>query len=79
MEFKIGDKIRITKTMVFFCEKNLGKVDTIIKITDCSIVLDKLGTISLIALNCLEKVDDDSQDIVLENSVYQPKWERIVQ
>lgn len=77
MDFKVGDKVRIVKCMVYFCPVSLlGKVDTIIKIDD-QVHLEKYNVPSF----CIEKVENDAVDVETEyneNLVYKPDWKRIL-
>ena len=74
MQYKIGDKIRIIENMVFFCENNIGKVDSIVSIEDYGIILEKYGMIPIPALKCIIKVDDNENDILIESVYYSPIW-----
>lgn len=72
--FKIGDKIRIIKCSVCFCpEIFLGKIDTIEKIKDGMIYLKKYNKVPI---SFVEKVDEESKDIIMEikNNYYKPNW-----
>jgi len=75
MKYKIGDKIRIIEYMVFFCEKNIGKVDKVISVEKYGIELEKYGTIPYPALRCIIKIHDNDQDLFIENITNSPAWE----
>jgi len=63
MNFKVGDKVRIVKCVVFFSPKIfLGKVDTIVHVDDY-IELEKYKSVPWY---CVEKVEQDAVDEYIE-------------
>jgi len=74
MDFKVGDKVRIVKCVVYSCPITLlGKIDTVLEIVD-QIILEKYKSVPWV---CLEKVEQDAVDIDMvynENCVYKSEY-----
>lgn len=72
----IGDEIRIIKCSICYCPSSyVGKIDRVINIENNRVYLEKYKPVPI---DFVEKINYDIE-LIINESVYKPKWNKIEQ